>query len=182
MINYISLLLLINLNVIIMEKCKKVCKDVRPSSDDEHGNHYFWIDFTDNTSGLFGCKNQDLFQVGAEAEFYLEPKVGKSGKEYSKIRRVSSVEYDDGNTEKKSPPPSISGSGNVKSKENIEQINRSVSIKAACQLFQGQKIDREYVIETAEMFFDYINFGVGSKEEIKPTDGTGVEDPNGLPF
>lgn len=180
MFNYISLLLLINLKVIIMEKCKKVCKDVRPSSDDEHGNHYFWIDFTDNTSGLFGCKNQDLFQVGAEAEFYLESKVGKSGKEYSKIRRVSAVEYDDGNTEKKSSTPLISGSGSAKSQDQVEQINRSASIRSACTLFQGQKIDREYVIETAEMFFDYINFGVGGKEEVKPTDGTEVS--NELPF
>ena len=166
-----------------MEKCKKVCKDVRPSGEDDHGNKYFWIDFDDKSSGLFGCKEQDLFQVGQESEFYFEPKVGKGNKEYNKIRRVSSVEYDGENTEKKTSTGLISGSGNAKSQEVHEQINRSVSIKAACQLLTSQKVDNEYVIETAEMFFDYINFGVGSKEDIKPTDGTGVEEPdNGLPF
>ena len=176
-----------------MEKCKKVCKDVRPSGEDDHGNKYFWIDFEDKSSGLFGCKEQDLFQVGQESEFYFEPKVGKGNKEYNKIRRVSSVEYDDGNTEKKSSTPLISGSGNVKSKEVNDMINRSVAIKAICELRQGSSIQPINIIEEAEILFDYIQFGVGGsdrvtnegpqKKDIMPTDGTGVEEPdNGLPF
>ena len=140
-----------------MEKVTRVCSDVKPVGEpDQYGNHAFNILFNDSTSGFFKCKTQDLFQVGVESTFYIGKVMSAKGKEYTKIERVEKHEFE----EKKSQPPSTGEHGGEENKIKIEQINRSVSIKASCQLFQGQKIDREYVLETAEMFFDYINFGI----------------------
>ena len=140
-----------------MEKVTRVCSDVKPVGEpDQYGNHAFNILFNDSTSGFFKCKEQNLFQVGEPATFYIGKVMSAKGKEYTKIERVEKHEFE----EKKSQPPSTGEPGVEKSKTQYEQINRSVSIKSACQLFQGQKIDREYVLETAEMFFDYINFGI----------------------
>ena len=163
-----------------MEKYNLVCKDVKPVGEpDQYGNLAFSIAFTDGTSGFFKCKEQDLFQVGVASEFYIEKAVGKSNKEYNKIRRVSSVENQFENNQKKS---STSDTG--KSKSNIEQINRSVAIKAVCEMRAQSSRTMEQIIEEAEQLFDYIQFGIkdepkdGHKEALKQQEP--IEDE--LPF
>ena len=99
-----------------MEKYKKMVKDVQPVGEpDQYGNLAFVISFADNTSGFFRCREQNLFQVGAESEFYMGQVKGKSGKEYSKIERVEKHENEFENNEKKS---STSGAGSGQSKED----------------------------------------------------------------
>ena len=174
----------------IMEKYKKVCKDVKPVGDpDQYGNQAFVITFSDDSNGFFRCKEQDLFQVGVESDFYMGKETGKSGKEYSKIQRVSAVEKDWDNTEKKSSTGSISGSGRGLSKEDKEQINRSVAIKAVCDLRnQTSNYTIERVIEEAEQLFDYINFGVSGKSDKALTEQADAhkktleQETNELPF
>ena len=110
MLSSLSINILLHTFVIInnlisnnMEKYKKVCKDVKPVGDpDQYGNQAFVITFSDDSSGFFRCKEQDLFQVGVESDFYMGKETGRTGKEYSKIQRVSAVEKDWDNTEKKS--------------------------------------------------------------------------------
>ena len=161
-----------------MEKCKKVVYEVKKVGEpDQYGNNAYSIKFADNTSGFFKCKDQDLFFEGKEAEFYVELTTGRTGKEYSKIHRVSSVENEFNNNEKK---PSTSEPGSGKSKETSDMINRSVAIKAICELRAGGKYTAEQVIEEAEILFDYIQFGV--TENVKVTPVTKAEEDDDLPF
>ena len=131
---------------------------------DQHGNLAYSIVFENNQSGFFKCKTQDLFVVNEPAEFYIEKAVGRSGKEYNKIRRVSSVENAFENNQKKS---STGEPG--KSKDNIMQINRSVAVKAICELRAQSSVGVADIIREADILFDYINFGVLDKDE--PKDG-----------
>ncbi len=157
-----------------MEKYKKhdlVCTSITKAGEpDVHGNQYYWIGFQDNTSGLFGCKTQDLFTLGEPQEFYTEQKVGKSGKEYSKIRRVKDIENPYENNQKKSSTGDPGGSTNRwdgRTKEDLEQMTRGVCVKAVCQMRAQSSRTMEQVIEEAEQLFDYIQFGI--KDE--PKDG-----------
>ena len=150
-----------------MEKFSKQVVAVNQVGEpDQHGNHAYSIVFADNSSGFFKCKEQDLFTPGEVAEFYIEKATGKSGKEYNKIRRVSSVEFD------QPGKPSTAGtseSGSGKSKEVNDMINRSVAVKAVCELrAQSNTITMPMIIEQAEILFDYIQFGVSNGE---PRDG-----------
>ena len=156
-----------------MEKVQKTVSEIKQVGEpDQYGNLAYVIAFSDQTSGFFRCKDQNLFTLGAEATFYFGKTVGKSGKEYYKIDRVEKHEND---FEKKTIP-STGEPGKSLSKGNIEQINRSVAIKAACHLLTGSSNNTpERVIEAAELFFDYIAFGVGDKESsgeiiVKGTD------------
>ena len=99
-----------------MEKYKKVVKDVKPVGEpDQYGNMAFIISFVDGTGGFFRCREQILFYVGAESEFYMGQAKGKSGKEYSKIERVEKHENEFENNEKKSL---TSGHGGGQNKED----------------------------------------------------------------
>ena len=151
-----------------MEKFNKVVQTIEQSLkyNDPHGNMAFSVAFTDGSSGFFICKNQDLFFVGGEAEFYMGMVPGKSGAEYSKIKRVSAVEFDQPG---KPLTAGTSESGSGKSKEVNDMINRSVAIKAVCELrSQSGTITIPMIIEQAEILFDYIQFGVNNGE---PKDG-----------
>lgn len=76
-----------------MEKVQKTTQSIQPvGQPDSHGNQAYGIVFTDSTSGLFRCKNQDLFNPGVESTFYFGKTTGKSGKEYYKIERVEKHE------------------------------------------------------------------------------------------
>ena len=150
-----------------MEKYKKVTQAVNEvGQPDQYGNKAFSIAFADGSSGFFKCKEQDLFVVGVESEFYMSKEVGKTGKEYSKIHRVSKIENP---FEKKN---STSDTGSVKSKFNEDQINRSVAVKAVCQMRAGSSRDMQQVLQEAEILFDYIKFGVQDGPSGMPvTDG-----------
>ena len=151
-----------------MEKFNKVVSSIDHQSTykDPHDNEAYSISFVDGTSGFFVCKNQDLFTVGQEAEYYLVDTVGKKGTNYKKIKRVSAVEFD------QPGKPSTAGtseSGSGKSKEVNDMINRSVAVKAVCELrSQSGTITIPMIIEQAEILFDYIQFGVSNGE---PKDG-----------
>ena len=137
-----------------MEKVQKTPSSIQQVGEpDQYGNLAFSIAFNDSTSGFFKCKEQNLFTVGQPSDFYFGTAVGRSGKEYYKIERVEKHEniFDNSSQSVQNTP---------KSDKNIEQINRSVAIKAACDLYSHTKTDREYVIETAEIFYDYIRLGV----------------------
>lgn len=145
-----------------MEKYNLVVTDVKPvGQPDQYGNLAFNISFEGGLSGFFKCKEQDLFQVGVASEFYIEKTKGSKGIEYNKIRRISSVE----NTFDNEKKTLTSGHGGGVNKEQIEQINRSVSIKAACHLLTGSSNNTpERVLEAAEIFNDYIQFGITDKQ------------------
>ena len=172
-----------------MEKYKKVVKDVKPVGEpDQYGNQAFIITFSDDSSGFFRCKEQDLFQVGVESEFYMGTEKGKSGKEYSKIQRISAVENIFNAGEKKSSTDLISGSGRGLSKESEMQINRSASVRSVCELrAQTSNFTIERVIEEAEQLFDYINFGISGKSDkaltlTEQAQKTLKQETNELPF
>ncbi len=140
-----------------MEKVQKTPTQITEvGQPDQYGNKSYSVLFNDNTSGFFRCHNQNLFTVNEPATFYYGKAVGKSGSEYYKIERV----------EKHEKEFQKSSQSNVKP-ANEEQINRSVAIKAACQLFQGEAVDPEYVLETADVFFDYIRLGIVDKKETQ---------------
>lgn len=147
-----------------MEKVQKVVQSINPIGEpDQYGNLAFNVAFTDNTSGFFKCKEQNLFTVGQSATFYFGKQVGKSGKEYYKIERVEKHENEFNNPQKKSEKYS-------RTEEDTIQLQRSVAIKAACDLLQGSSNNTpERAIEAAEAFFDYIAFGVTDKNgnEVK---------------
>ena len=148
-----------------MEKYNLVVETINQAGDpDSYGNTYYWIGFAGGVTGLFGCKEQDLFTIGQPSEFYIEKKVGKSGKEYSKILRVSAVENPYENNQKKSH----GGSGSMTKGESLTaedkaQINRSVAIKAVCELRSNTNITIDEVLKQADQVFDYIQFGVNDE-------------------
>ncbi len=144
-----------------MEKFSKIVSDVKEvGQPDQYGNKAFSISFTDGTNGFFKCKDQDLFEVGKQSEFYMGETAGKTGKMYNKIQRVSAVEFD-GSGQKKS---STSNPGSV-SKDTSDMINRSVAIKAACELLAGSSNNTpDRVLEAADVFYDYIQFGITDKQ------------------
>jgi len=168
----------LNFKFIFMEKCKKVVSNVKQVGEpDQYGNNAFSITFADNTSGFFKCKEQDLFFVGQEAEFYISQEVGRTGKEYSKIHRVSSVENQFDNPQKKNQSD---GGGHTKS-ETSDMINRSVAVKAACELLAGSSNNTpDRVLECAELFFDYIQFGITDKQPANVA--AAVKEINELPW
>ena len=146
-----------------MEKVQKFCKGINKiGGPDQYGNNTYNIDFTDNTSGLFRCKDQDLFTVGVESTFYFGKMVGKSGKEYYKIERVEKHEND---FEKKSSDTQSGGRGGVKSKEDIEEINRSAAIRSICILRGSSQYKVEDIIKEADIIFDYIQFGINDNKQ-----------------
>ena len=152
-----------------MEKFSKQVVAVNQVGEpDQHGNHAYSIVFADNSSGFFKCKEQDLFTPGEVAEFYIEKATGKSGKEYNKIRRVSSVEFDQPG---KPLTAGTSESGSGKSKDDKfdhDGMMRSVAIKAICELRSNTKTNTETILKEAEVIFDYLKFGVSNGE---PKDG-----------
>ena len=144
-----------------MEKFNLKCINIQQVGEaDQYGNLAFSIKFEGGSSGFFKCKTQDLFELGEPAEFYIDKTMGKNGKEYNKILRVSKVENDF--DQKKSPSAGGTvGSGSEKSKETSQMINRSVAIKAACELLtQSANNDPSRALEVAAMFYDYIEFGI----------------------
>ena len=150
---------------------------------DKYGNDAFNIGFEDGSSGFFKCRTQDLFVIGEAVHFYMGKVEGKAGAMYNKIQRVSAVE---GEFQKKSSQPSTSEIGNVKSKETSEMINRSVAIKAACELYsQSNNNSTTMALEAAAIFFDYIQFGITDaqpanvEQNLKTPTGQAVD---GLPF
>jgi hypothetical protein len=156
-----------------MEKYKKVTSSIKEVGEpDQYGNKAYSIVFADQTSGFFKCKEQDLFTVGQESEFYMGQATGRTGKEYSKIQRVSAIENDFNKSEKNFSQP-------AKSKDTSDMINRSVAVKAAAELLAGSSNNTpDRVLECAELFFDYIQFGVTDKQQAsKP-----VPEINELPF
>jgi len=153
-----------------MEKYNLKVESINPAGEpDQHGNSYYWIAFEGGKTGLFGCKEQDLFTVGQESEFYLETKIGKSGKEYSKIRRVSSVENPYENNQKKSSTGGPGGGEN--SKEIGKAINRAVAVKAVCQYRAQSSRSIEDIIKEADQLYDYIQFGIQDGPSGQPADG-----------
>lgn len=168
----------------IMEKYNLVVTDVKPVGEpDKYGNLAFSISFEGGKSGFFKCKEQNLFQVGEASEFYIDKVTGTTGKEYSKILRVSAVENNFDNSEKKS---STSGAGGgVSSKETSNMINRAVAVKAVCEYRAQSSRSIQDIIKEADQLFDYITFGItdeqsdGHKEALKTP--VTVE-PDQLPF
>ena len=121
-----------------MEKFKLKCINIQQVGEpDTYGNLAFSIKFEGGSSGFFKCKTQDLFELGEEAEFYIDKVPGKSGADYNKILRVSKVEND--YDQKKSPSAGgIAESGSEKSKETSQMINRSVAMAYAA--FTGSTV------------------------------------------
>ena len=152
---------------------------------DQHGNHAYNIGFENGESGFFKCKDQNLFNLGEISTFYMGQVEGRNGAMYNKIMRVSAVENQE-QYQKKSSAPSTSESGNVKSNETSDMINRSVAIKAACELYsQSNNNSTTMALEAAAIFFDYIQFGItdaqpANVEQNLKTPST--VDPNVLPF
>jgi hypothetical protein len=149
-----------------MEKVQKTTQSVKPfGSPDEHGNQGYWINFTDGSKGIFNTPKQDLFIEGQPAEFSIkEMRYSEKAGDYAILQRYKEP-YEPGKKSEKSL-----------SQDDKLQINRSVAIKAACQLLaQTNNGTPERVIEAAEIFFDYIQFGVTDKED-EP------KETNQLPF
>ena len=157
-----------------MEKVQNVVSKVSEFGDpDQYGNKNYWIEFQDGSKGSFRTPNNDLFVVGQQSEYSIkEMKQSPKAGNYAILQRYK----DDDFGQKKS---FHGGSGSTINKEQSEMINRSVAIKAACELLsQSNNNTPERAIEAAEAFFDYINFGVGEKTD------TNVAKPisDGLPF
>ena len=145
-----------------MEKYKKVVKDVKPVGEpDQYGNMAFIISFVDDTSGFFRCREQNLFYVGAESEFYMGQAKGKSGKEYSKIERVEKHENEYENNEKKS---STSGPGGGQSKEDGIKFMCLSYAKDIMIAFNGKMPSPTEVVEYAEVLYSETKNGKVAKE------------------
>jgi hypothetical protein len=154
-----------------MEKVQKTTQSVKPfGSPDEHGNQGYWVNFTDGSKGIFNTPRQDLFIEGQPAEFSIkEMRHSEKAGDYAILQRYKEP-YEPGKKSEKSLSP-----------EDKLQINRSVSIKAACELLAGSSNNNpERVIEAAEVFFDYIQFGVTDKAEMP--EPPKVDPENVLPF
>ena len=149
-----------------MEKFSKIASEIKPvGTPDQHGNEAYSISFTDGTNAFFKCKTQDLFTVGEQSTFYIDTPIGKSGKPYNKIMRVSAVENEFNRNAEGEKKSSTSEAGNVSNKDTSEMINRSVAIKAACDLLNGSSNNTpDRALECAELFYDYIQFGVTDKQ------------------
>jgi len=153
-----------------MEKVQKVVKDVSEfGQPDDHGNKAYWINFTDGSKGIFRTPDNNLFIVGQPAEFSIkEMKYSEKAGDYAILQRYKEP-YEPGKKSEKS----------LSSDDKIE-INRSVAIKAACELLaQTNNGTPERVIEAAEIFFDYIQFGV--TDNMKEPTGP-IHPDNKLPF
>jgi len=158
-----------------MEKVQNTVKDVSQFGEpDQHGNQAYWINFTDGTKGIFRTPDNDLFIAGQPAEYSIkEMKHSEKAGNYAILQR-----YKEPFEGEKKSSPGASGKSASNSKEVDIMINRSVAIKAACELLAGSSNNTpERAIEAAEIFFDYINLGIGSKEENQIP-----EEENKLPF
>ena len=156
-----------------MEKVQKVVKDVSEfGQPDDHGNKAYWINFTDGSKGIFRTPDNNLFIAGQSAEFSIkEMKHSEKAGDYAILQRYKEP-YEPGKKSEKSLSP-----------ENKLQINRSVAIKAACELLAGSSNNNpERVIEAAEVFFDYIQFGVSDKADTTKPEPPKVDPENVLPF
>ena len=154
-----------------MEKVQKVVKDVSEfGQPDDHGNKAYWINFTDGSKGIFRTPDNNLFIAGQPAEFSIkEMKHSEKAGNHLILQRYKEP-YEPGKKSEKSLSP-----------EDKLQINRSVAIKAACELLAGSSNNNpERVIEAAEVFFDYIQFGVSDKAEMP--EPPKVDPENVLPF
>ena len=156
-----------------MEKVQKTTQSVKPfGSPDEHGNQGYWVNFTDGSKGIFRTPDNNLFIAGQSAEFSIkEMKHSEKAGDYAILQRYKEP-YEPGKKSEKSLSP-----------EDKLQINRSVAIKAACELLAGSSNNNpERVIEAAEVFFDYIQFGVSDKAEPAKQEPPKVDPDNVLPF
>jgi hypothetical protein len=163
-----------------MEKVQNQVKDVSQfGTPDEHGNQAYWINFTDGSKGIFRTPNNDLFIPGQVAEYSIkEIKHSEKAGNYAILQRYKEP-YEG---EKKSFHGGPGSTNSNKSAEQVEQINRNVAIKAACELLAGTSNNTpERAIEAAEIFFDYINLGIRSKEP-EQTSTPYVDPATGLPF
>ena len=118
---------------------------------DERGNYTFTVTFDNNDCGYYSTRSAEAepFVVDQEAEYEIEKKVGKSGKDYFKITRPNQNKgYGGGGYGSKAayvpkPPEQI--------KQETRLNARSMLMRYAVDLWMADKIKNTEIKETYDM-------------------------------
>ena len=149
-----------------MEKVQKVPIDIKiAGTPDQHGNLAYNVTFSDQMTGFFRCKEQNLFVVGQPAEFMYGEVEGKMGKKYYKIGRVPNPLYEEQNKIEKSEKSSFKG-------ETQKEKNKSFALAYAkdifCHTWRGDSIPTPIdVYQYAEVFAAWLDGDI-KDEQLPP--------------
>lgn len=74
-----------------MEKSAKVTKITKMDKKDTYGNSSFIVELENGDKGFYVSKNENQtnFEIGKDAKYLIEEKIGKEGKKYYKITTPS---------------------------------------------------------------------------------------------